>query len=117
MRNPIRPHVALGALGLNKEYVLRGDSSRWDLTQPADDPAHGVLVLFQRARRPAELHLAVAKKIRHELADRRLPFAFCREGRAYGCRRNRHDRAGGVIGKHKTATPKRKVTVVCFSLP
>ena len=47
--------------------------------EPPNDPAHRILILFERPGRPAQF---VAEEVRHEFADRRLPFEFRRTGRA-----------------------------------
>src|SRR5439155_3049450 len=106
MRNPARSMIAPSALGFDQKDMLLGNASRRDLAEPANDPAHRVLILFERSRRPAKFHLAVAEKIRHEFADRGLSLGFCRTGKHQGCRGEWNDRAGRAIRKHKTATPK-----------
>src|SRR5713226_2328599 len=75
--DPRWPEIALRALGLDEEDVLLVDAPWRDIPQPADDPAHRILVSPQRPGRPSELYFTVAEEIRHELAERRLPLRLC----------------------------------------
>src|SRR5712692_4140714 len=106
MRDPTWPHVALGTPGFDHEYVPLRDASRRDIPQPANDPAHRIFIFFERPGRPAKLDFAIAEKIRHELAERRLSLAFCRKRKSQRPRSHRDDRSGRGIRKHKTVTPK-----------
>src|ERR1700680_3138714 len=87
--------------------MLLRDAPGRDIVQPADDPAHRILVLFEGPCGPAQLDFSVAEKIRHELPERRLTLGICSERTGYRLRRDRDDGPGRNIRKHKTATPKR----------
>src|SRR5712691_10214140 len=61
------------AIGLYPEHVFQANALRREVPDDPDDPAQRIAIRSQSRVRPIAFDLAVAEKIRHEFADRRLP--------------------------------------------
>src|SRR3989442_9001039 len=96
------------AIGLYPEHVFQPNALGREVPDDADDPAQRIAIRSQSRVRPIAFDLAVAEKVRHELAHGRLPLGIGKPriaslDKAHGRKYRHQPRGVGIIFKHKTA--------------
>src|SRR5438093_8170150 len=70
------------AIGLYPEHVFQANALRWEVPDDPNDPSQRIAIRSQSRVRPIAFDLAIAEKVRHELAYGRLPLWIGKRGLA-----------------------------------